>query len=129
MNSDDVGGLLAVPVAETLKKASADQRVQECPDRQHYWLAQTPQMFRFGLLKKALEEVISAGELVTDESAAIERLGVTPKLVNGRADNIKITRPDDLLLAEFILQKHQQQDLQQKGLQQQGLQQKPGKTQ
>jgi len=105
LNADAVGGLLAVPVAETLKIASTDQRVQECPDRQHYWLAQTPQMFRFGLLKRALEEAISAGELVTDESAAVERLGAAPKLVAGRTDNIKITRPDDLALAEFILQK------------------------
>jgi len=101
--TDEVGGLLAAPVAETLKAADADSRVQATLPRENLWRALTPQMFRFGLLLRALREASRAGRSVTDESAAVELLGLKPRLVTGRADNIKITVPEDLLQAEFIL--------------------------
>jgi 2-C-methyl-D-erythritol 4-phosphate cytidylyltransferase len=100
---DPVGGLLAVPVSETVKRADPDDRVAETVPREHLWLAQTPQMFRYGLLCEALEDAAAAAVPVTDEAAALERQGSRPRLVVGSARNIKITRPDDLLLAERYL--------------------------
>ncbi len=100
---DPVGGLLAVPVADTLKRADGDARARETVDRRGLWLAQTPQMFRYGLLSRALADARSQGVLVTDEAAAIELAGHRPRLIEGHADNLKITRPDDLPLAELIL--------------------------
>lgn len=97
---DAVGGLLAHPVADTLKLAAGD-RVAETTDRSARWLAQTPQMFRLGLLRDALAR---AGDGVTDESSAIERLGLAPLLVPGGAQNFKVTYPEDFLLAQAVLQ-------------------------
>lgn len=99
-----VGGILAVPVKDTLKKAGPDGEIVDTVDRTALWHAQTPQMFRLGELRTALEQAVAAQVLVTDEASALERLGGKPLLVEGHADNLKITRPEDLALAEFYLQ-------------------------
>ena len=96
---DPVGGLLAVPVADTLKRADAAQRVAATEPRDALWQAQTPQMFRYGLLRDAL----AACRDVTDEAGAVEALGLRPKLVRGDATNLKVTYPADLALAAMIL--------------------------
>jgi 2-C-methyl-D-erythritol 4-phosphate cytidylyltransferase len=97
---DPVGGLLAVPVADTLKRADALQRVAATEPRDGLWQAQTPQMFRYGVLLRALADHPG----VTDEAGAIEAAGLKPKLVPADATNLKVTYPADLRLAEFILQ-------------------------
>lgn len=96
---DPVGGLLAVPVADTLKRADANQRVAATEPRDGLWQAQTPQMFRYGRLVEAL----SKHNAVTDEAGAIEALGLKPKLVRGDSTNLKVTFPADLALAAMIL--------------------------
>ena len=96
---DAVGGLLALKLPDTLKQES-EGRVVATIDRADKWLAQTPQMFRLGMLAEAL---LTAGQGVTDESSAIEALGLHPKLVPGSATNFKVTYPDDFRLAETIL--------------------------
>ncbi len=93
---DPVGGLLAVPARDTLKRIGADGRVAETVDRSLSWQAYTPQMFRFAALHRALADALVAGVAVTDEASALEWAGQAPKLVEGRADNLKITRPEDL---------------------------------
>lgn len=93
---DPVGGLLAVPARDTLKRAGADGRVAETVDRSLIWQAYTPQMFRFAALHRALADALVAGVAITDEASALEWAGQAPKLVEGRADNLKITRPEDL---------------------------------
>ena len=97
---DEVGGLLALPLADTLKAAHGD-RVAATLDRAGKWLAQTPQMFRLGLLQRALAR---SGDAVTDESAAVEALGLQPRLVPGEAENIKLTWPADFVLAQRLLE-------------------------
>jgi len=99
---DAVGGLLAHRLPDTLKQA-ASGRVAATLDRSDKWLAQTPQMFRVKLLTQALDAAESAGRTVTDESSAIEALGLGPKLVAGSAQNFKVTYPEDFALAEAIL--------------------------
>lgn len=96
---DEVGGLLALPLADTLKQASHG-RVMATVDRSAKWAAQTPQMFRLGLLKPAL---LAAGEAVTDEASAIEALGHQPLLVEAALENFKVTWPADFELAERLL--------------------------
>ena len=96
---DPVGGILAVPVADTLKRADVEQRVASTEPRDGLWQAQTPQMFRYGRLCEALEQCRE----VTDEAGAIEALGLKPKLVRGDATNLKVTYPADLVLAAMIL--------------------------
>lgn len=98
---DPVGGLLAVPVADTLKRADADNRVETTVDRRQLWQAQTPQMFRMGTLHSALS--VDDLSQVTDEASAIEALGLQPKLVPGSLTNLKVTYPEDLSLAAMIL--------------------------
>jgi len=104
VGADAVGGLLAVPVADTLKRvqdrSSDGVRVAATVSREGLWQAQTPQMFRYGLLAEALEYAPS----VTDEASAIEALGLHPRLVAADASNLKVTYPLDLQLAEWILQ-------------------------
>lgn len=100
---EPVGGLLAVAVAETVKRASDDARVLETVPRADLWLAQTPQLFRYGLLCDAMSAAARHGSSVTDEAAAVEQAGHKPVLVPGHPGNIKITRPEDLLLAERFL--------------------------
>jgi 2-C-methyl-D-erythritol 4-phosphate cytidylyltransferase len=102
---DPVGGLLALKLPDTLKQAQED-RVAATLDRSDKWLAQTPQMFRLGLLQRALQE---AGVQVTDESSAIEALGLAPRLVDGSAQNFKVTYPEDFALAEAVLQARKKQ--------------------
>jgi 2-C-methyl-D-erythritol 4-phosphate cytidylyltransferase len=97
--ADPVGGILAVPVADTLKRADSEQRIVATEPRDGLWQAQTPQMFRYGLLRAALEKC----RAVTDEAGAIEALGLKPKLVRGDATNLKVTYPADLALAALIL--------------------------
>ncbi|MBI3045371.1 MAG: 2-C-methyl-D-erythritol 4-phosphate cytidylyltransferase [Betaproteobacteria bacterium] len=101
IGEDDAGGLLAVPVADTLKRANRDLRVAHTEPRDNLWLAQTPQMFRYRLLIEALRAADPA--IATDEARAIEGLGLKPKLVLGDTSNIKVTFPEDLALAELIL--------------------------
>ncbi len=100
---DPVGGLLAAPALDTMKRSDADGRVTATVDRVGLWHAQTPQMFRYELLVQALDAALAAGRLVTDEAAALEAAGHAPRLVEGHSDNFKITRPGDLALAEFHL--------------------------
>lgn len=103
---DSIGGILALPVADTVKRAAKDeggvQRVAGTEDRAQLWLAQTPQMFRCGMLMQALK---SAQPAVTDEASAVESLGLRPRLVAGSRENIKVTFPEDLAIAEAILSK------------------------
>jgi 2-C-methyl-D-erythritol 4-phosphate cytidylyltransferase len=94
--ADPVGGLLAVPSRDTLKRARPDGRILETLDRSHIWQAFTPQMFRFENLQQALRKAVQSGAVVTDEASAIELAGGAPRLIEGRADNLKITRPEDL---------------------------------
>jgi len=103
VGDDPVGGILATPVADTLKRVDEDRLVTATPDRSDLWRAFTPQMFRYGLLKEALQAALAAGEPPSDEAGAMERLHKPVKVVEGRGDNIKITRPDDIALAEAIL--------------------------
>lgn len=100
---DEVGGLLALPVAETLKQADDDGRSARTVPRERIWRAQTPQMFRHGLLLRALDHALAEGFDATDEAAAIESLGLRPRLVEGSPLNIKVTRPADLALARAAL--------------------------
>jgi 2-C-methyl-D-erythritol 4-phosphate cytidylyltransferase len=99
LRDDEVGGILAVPVADTLKRAGADGRIARTEARAGLWQAQTPQMFRAGLLLQALQ----TAPQVTDEASAVEALGLQPKLVESAAANFKVTYPQDVRLAELIL--------------------------
>jgi 2-C-methyl-D-erythritol 4-phosphate cytidylyltransferase len=101
-----VGGLLAIPVRDTMKRADSQGVVVETVNREGLWHALTPQMFRLAALSKALEQVLSSGQVVTDEAQAMERMGYCPVLVEGHADNIKVTLPQDLDLAAWYLQRN-----------------------
>jgi 2-C-methyl-D-erythritol 4-phosphate cytidylyltransferase len=104
VSDDAVGGLLALPMADTLKAADADGRVSATPERRGLWRALTPQMFRLGPLRRALHEAISRDLVPTDEAQAMEWLGLAPRLVRGSAANLKVTERADLALAAAILQ-------------------------
>jgi len=101
---DQIGGVLALPVADTVKRVAKDegglQRIAGTEDRNQLWLAQTPQMFRCGVLMQALK---SAKAVVTDEASAVEQMGLRPRMVIGSRENIKVTYPEDLSIAEAIL--------------------------
>ena len=100
----NTGAILAIPVRDTLKRvASAQQDIQETVDRSQLWQAQTPQIAKLGVLKKAIEHALEAQALITDEASALEFVGEKVQVVQGRSDNIKITYPDDLELARLIL--------------------------
>jgi len=103
VGDDAVGGLLAVPLGDTLKAAAADGRSERTVPREDLWRALTPQMFRFGVLRRALALCLDRERSVTDEAAAVELLGLRPRLVRGRGDNLKVTHPEDLALAGAIL--------------------------
>ncbi len=122
VGQDAVGGILGVPVRDTMKRAEGPgdilaselpagsprrgfgrRRIARTEPREGLWHALTPQMFRLGLLHASLRQALEEGVEVTDEASAIEHAGHRPLLVEGRADNIKITRPEDLALAEFYL--------------------------
>ena len=98
-----VGGILGMPVRDTMKLADAEQQILKTVPRDNLWHAFTPQMFRLGMLADAIEGALEAGFAITDEASAVEWAGYSPLLVEGTADNIKITRPEDLALAEFYL--------------------------
>lgn len=98
----NVGGLLAMPVRDTMKREQAGV-VQETVSREHLWHALTPQVFRFGLLYRALIDAQQAGITLTDEAQAVERMGFSPLLVEGSRDNLKITYPQDLAMADAFL--------------------------
>lgn len=124
VRDDPVGGIVALPLADTLKRAASDDLFTEAADeasdavppkpaprigkteaRDGLWLAQTPQMFRLGLLREALERARHDGVTVTDEASALERLGHQPRLVQGNLRNFKVTYPEDFALAEAMLAK------------------------
>lgn len=97
------GGILAIPVHDTLKRGGEDQRIGGTVDREELWRAFTPQMFPLGRLRNALVDADIRGRTVTDDASAMEAMGERPMLVEGSAENIKITRPEDLHLAGFYL--------------------------
>lgn len=104
--AERIGAILALPVADTVKRAGKDEagapRVAGTEDRALLWLAQTPQMFRAGLLAQALREAKGA---VTDEASALEQMGLRPRLVPGSRENLKVTYPEDFAIAEAILRR------------------------
>ena len=100
---DDNGAILAIPATDTIKRALSSQQIAHTEDRSQLWLAQTPQFFRADLLRDALIRAKQQQFAVTDEASAMELAGFRPHLVAGRSDNIKVTRPEDLALAEFYL--------------------------
>lgn len=102
--SHQVGGILGVPVTDTVKRVASDNSIVDTVDRQGLWRAATPQMFRLGLLHKALSVAAQQGLSVTDEASALELAGWQPMMVEGHPDNIKITLPQDLALAALYLQ-------------------------
>ncbi|MDO4627506.1 MAG: 2-C-methyl-D-erythritol 4-phosphate cytidylyltransferase [Pasteurellaceae bacterium] len=101
----DHGGILAIPATDTIKRANPQLHILHTEDRSQLWLAQTPQFFRATLLQYAIENGLTQQANITDEASAMELAGFSPQLVAGRSDNIKITRPEDLALAEFYLNK------------------------
>ena len=104
---DMVGGLLAIPVADTLKRSDISGRVKHTESRENLWQAQTPQMFRYRLLINSLNR---AGSVVmTDDAGAIEAMGLYPKLVSSDIRNLKVTYPQDFILAELILRELQEE--------------------
>lgn len=105
LQDDTVGGLLAVPARDTMKRADAAGRVAATEDRSGLWHAQTPQMFRYKLLCEALDASFDRGLLVTDEASAVEAIGHAPRLVRSRHPNLKLTTPEDLAYAEYCLQR------------------------
>ncbi|MGH8281373.1 MAG: 2-C-methyl-D-erythritol 4-phosphate cytidylyltransferase [Gammaproteobacteria bacterium] len=100
---DSVGGILATPLTDTVKRVDEDRVIRETIDRQQLWRAFTPQMFRYGLLTAALETALNSGHVPTDEAAAMEIAGYAVRVVPGRSDNLKITCGEDMGLAEAIL--------------------------
>jgi 2-C-methyl-D-erythritol 4-phosphate cytidylyltransferase len=97
------GAILAAPVRDTLKRAGRDGAIAATEPREALWRALTPQAFRRGPLTRALQAARDAGAVVTDEAMAMERAGARPRLVEGREDNLKVTTPADLALAEYLL--------------------------
>ncbi len=104
LNNHPVGGILGMPVKDTMKRADESGQIAETVCREGLWHAFTPQMFRLGMLRSALSQALEQGMQVTDEASAMELAGHSPRLIEGHPDNIKITRPEDLALAAFYLQ-------------------------
>jgi 2-C-methyl-D-erythritol 4-phosphate cytidylyltransferase len=102
LSDTGVGGLLAMPVNDTIKQAGADMKVSRTLDRKRLWRAATPQMFRLGLLNRALVSALANDDLVTDEAQAMENAGFEVSLMPCSSDNIKVTYPEDLAIAEQI---------------------------
>ncbi len=102
-NQHEVGGLLGLPVRDTMKRVGATSAVEETIDRRRLWRALTPQMFRLGMLLTALERAKANQIVVTDEAQAMELNGLHPMLIEGHESNIKVTHPDDLAVAELFL--------------------------
>jgi 2-C-methyl-D-erythritol 4-phosphate cytidylyltransferase len=112
LQGHEVGGLLGMPVRDTMKRTDAADRILETVERRHLWHAFTPQMFRFGLLRDAMRGALDAGFLVTDEASAVEWAGHRPIMVESHADNLKITRPEDLPLAAYYLEQQEAEAMQ-----------------
>lgn len=104
LDEGEVGGLLGCPVQDTIKQVSGPLQVEKTVDRSDLWRAFTPQMFRYGQLKQALQNALEQEQAITDESSAMELAGYQPKLIRGASDNIKITTKNDLSLARLIIQ-------------------------
>ncbi|MEH2922451.1 2-C-methyl-D-erythritol 4-phosphate cytidylyltransferase [Samsonia erythrinae] len=102
VGQSDVGGILAAPVRDTMKR-STDGFIEHTVERNDLWHALTPQLFPAVLLKACLQRALQDGVTVTDEASALEYCGYRPQIISGRSDNIKVTRPEDLALAEFYL--------------------------
>ena len=100
----DQAAILAIPVRDTLKRVMTGSEIDETVDRSILWQAQTPQMAKLGVLKRAIQQALQDGATITDEASALEHMGESVQVVQGRSDNIKITYPDDLELARLILQ-------------------------
>lgn len=100
VSEEDVGGILAMPVADTLKRGIGGAIVETVP-REHMWQAQTPQMFRHGVLSEALTTLTPA---ITDEASAVEAIGLQPRLIESESSNLKVTYPFDMQIAEWVLQ-------------------------
>lgn len=103
LDEHEVGGILAVPVKDTMKRSTDKNIIKETVVRENLWHALTPQMFRYGLLKSSLKSALDDNNVITDEASAIELAGYQPVLVEGHADNLKVTRAEDLELAAFFL--------------------------
>jgi 2-C-methyl-D-erythritol 4-phosphate cytidylyltransferase len=105
LHEHPVGGILAVPANDTLKQSAGETNsdIETTLDRSRVWLAQTPQMFRYRLIVNCLKRAIESKVAVTDEASALEWAGYTPRLVQGDSRNHKVTTPEDLTLAEFLL--------------------------
>ena len=104
VSNDSIGGILATSAIDTVKEKNASGSIKTI-DRKKLYMAQTPQMFRFGILKEAIESAIRMGGRITDESEAIEKLGHSVKIIGGSSSNIKITAKDDIDLAIYFLKK------------------------
>lgn len=102
--SQNISAILATPVRDTLKKSFNHSMIEKTVSRENLWQAQTPQISKIGTLKKAIENALEAGVVITDEASALEFVGEKVLMVQGRADNIKITYPDDLVLAKLIIE-------------------------
>jgi len=109
IEGEPAGGLLGMRVRDTMKRSADDQHVTATVDREGLWHALTPQVFRYRLLLDALEQTARDTVLVTDEAAAMERCGYHPLMVEGRGDNLKVTRPEDLALASFYLRQQEEE--------------------
>lgn len=103
LKDNAVGGLLAIPVSDTVKRVNDQQQVTNTVDRADLWRAQTPQMFPFQLLTTALEQATNQSQPITDEASALELMGLKPTIVEGLASNIKVTQPEDIALAYYYL--------------------------
>lgn len=107
LGNDPIGGILGVPLSETVKRVNTDNTIEATVDRTGLWRASTPQMFRLKALTEALTQAKQCNINITDEASAMEFMGLAPKMVAGHADNIKITLPQDLALAALFLQQQE----------------------
>ena len=105
LRTNDVGGMLALPCRDTMKRANIAGEIENTVERESLWHAQTPQMFRYGKLLSAIEQVLNENIVVTDEAMAMEHSGYNPVLVQGHQENIKITHKDDLMYMEMYLKR------------------------
>ena len=103
----EIGGLLAVPITDTVKRVDRNRRVNASISREQLWLAQTPQLFKLGPLQRALSHALTKNASITDEASAMELDGHRPKVIRGRLDNIKVTTPEDLDLVSYYLHKQE----------------------
>lgn len=103
----EVGGILATQVRDTMKRSTDNNMIKETVERDNLWHALTPQMFRYKILNASIESALNQGKTITDEASAVELSGYQPVLIEGHADNLKITRPEDLALAAYYLKQQE----------------------